>query len=87
MGRFVAEIEQDMSARELAEWQAFYALEPFGPERDNWHHAMQAHLLANAHRAPNSRPAQLSDFMWKTPEERQRDKDAQTLTWFEEHAN
>ena len=61
----VAEIEMRMGAGELVEWMAYYALEPFGQERDNIHSAMVASVTANANRDPKRRPFKPDDFMLK----------------------
>jgi hypothetical protein len=54
-----------MGASELAEWRAFWAREPWGPYRDNYHAAMLCALFANAFRDPKKRPKGFTfdDFM------------------------
>jgi hypothetical protein len=37
-----------MSSAEFAEWMAYYQIEPFGQERDNWHAATLATLIAGS---------------------------------------
>lgn len=59
----VAELEHRMSARELAEWQAFDALEPIGHIRTDYGFALLATLYANAHRRKGDAPAKVTDFM------------------------
>ena len=49
---------------------ALYELEPWGAWRDNYHHAMQAALLANINRGKNTPAHKIEDFML-------RDRDAQ----------
>lgn len=39
-----------ISARELAEWEAYYAIEPFGEERADLRAGIIAATVANAHR-------------------------------------
>jgi len=43
----------------------FYELEPFGPERDNYHAAILASILVNIHRTKNSKEVFVSDFMYR----------------------
>lgn len=38
-----------MSIQEFRRWEAYYSLEPFGQERDNYHMATLASLYANTH--------------------------------------
>jgi len=62
-----------MSISELQEWHQYEELEPFGQLRDNYHAAMVAHILANAHRGPNRPPVPFSQFFYvdrKTQQER-----------------
>ena len=42
-----------ISSAEFTEWQAFYQLEPFGPEAQSWRAAMLASILANVNRDPS----------------------------------
>lgn len=83
MGCFVSDIEERMSARELAEWQEFYALDPFGPIRDNWHAALIGSILVNVNRKKGSPAAKVKDFMWEDSETKRQAKDAATLAWFD----
>lgn len=71
-----------MPAAELLEWMEYERLEPFGQWRDNWHSAMIAHILANAHRDPKRPAIPFSDFMYRDPETVQRDKDQAALSFF-----
>lgn len=54
-----------ISSRELAEWQAFYALEPFGDWRADLRSAIVASVIANANRDAKKRhkPFAFKDFM------------------------
>lgn len=52
-----------MSGQELAEWQAFYILEPFGEERADMRAALLATILANVHRTKDADPYKQADFM------------------------
>lgn len=58
-----------MSSREFTDWQAFYQIDPFGAQRDNWHAAMLAMVVA---RALGSKDVALSDFMLREVELPQR---------------
>lgn len=54
-----------ISSRELAEWAAFYRMEPWGAEAQDWRAGLIASTIANANRDPRRRrvPYQPSDFM------------------------
>lgn len=59
-----------LSARQLAEWQQYYALEPFGHPIESWRAGMLASVIAR----PNSRKRlKASDFIPPEPETK-RDK-------------
>lgn len=65
LGRSVAELEHSLSSSELTEWAAYYKMEPFGAERDNWHMAQLCSLFANAHRKRNSAAISPDQFMYR----------------------
>lgn len=69
-----------MPSSELAEWMAFYEMEPFGPERDNMHSAMICSLLYNANRAKNQQPLLATDFMLRDLYARREKDTAQFMT-------
>lgn len=52
-----------MDSRELSGWQAYYALEPWGPERDDQRIAHITVRLANYLRDKDQEPYQLEDFI------------------------
>ena len=54
-----------MSSRELSEWMAFFSLEPWGADIEDWRFAMLASVIANVNRDPKKRkkPYKPSDFM------------------------
>lgn len=55
---------RSMSARQLAEWQAFYRLEPWGYEAERALPAgLVAATVANCHRGKDSEPFTPLDFM------------------------
>ena len=51
-----------ISPEQLAEWEAFHAVEPFGPLRDEQRFARLAATVANAAPFRTGRPMQPSDF-------------------------
>jgi hypothetical protein len=51
----VAELLSRISSRELSEWQAYYAMEPFGGERDDLQAGLVASTIANVNRDPKKR--------------------------------
>jgi len=74
LGRTVAELESSLGSRELTEWLAYYKLEPFGQERDNWHTGVLASMYANVHKASGKPASKPSDFIYgakDTTKERQ----------------
>ena len=54
-----------MSSRELAEWMAFFELEPWGTEVEDWRAGLIASTVANANRDQKRRrrPYEPQDFM------------------------
>ena len=52
-----------LSSRQLAEWMAYFRLEPFGERRADLRAGIIASTVANAHRARESRPYRPQDFM------------------------
>lgn len=61
----VGELLRRMSSRELSEWMAFFRLEPWGAEIEDWRFGMLASVIANANRDPKKRrkPYEPQDFM------------------------
>jgi len=62
LGRTVAELETGLGSGELTEWKAYYHIEPFGQERDNWHAATIATVIAN-YSGKLRTPLHLDEFM------------------------
>lgn len=54
-----------MSSRELSEWMAFFSLEPWGCEVEDWRFGMLASVFANTNRDPKKRrkPYEPKDFI------------------------
>ena len=59
----VRELLARTDARELAEWQAFYRLEPWGSGEDEFRAAMIASTIANGQRKKGQRAFKPKDFM------------------------
>lgn len=59
----VQELLMRISSLELAEWAAYYEIEPFGQERDNLHAGIVAATVANVNRGKGKKPVQAGDFM------------------------
>lgn len=83
LGMTVEELGQRMSSRELSEWMAFFSLEPWGCEVEDWRFAMLASVIANVNRDPKKhrKPFEPRDFL------PQRDKVAvqqEEQTWEEQ---
>jgi hypothetical protein len=65
------------------QWQAYAALHPIGPARDDWRVAQLAALLFNINRGKGMAPAKVSEFMWQTPQdEADPDDEADQLRMF-----
>ena len=77
MGIPVGELLRRVSSRELAEWMAFFSLEPWGCETEDWRFGMLASVIANANRDPKRRrrPYEPKDFM---PQRRTQPAESQT---------
>lgn len=77
----VSDLLRRIDSRELTEWAAFYALEPWGTDADDMRAGIVASTIANVNRDPKKqrRPFQPSDFIPRrepkaeqTPEEQAR---------------
>lgn len=62
LGMTVAEAKDRVTASELAEWQAFYAVEPFGDVRADLRSAIVAHTMGSAF-SDSDTNLTLDDFM------------------------
>lgn len=60
----VARIENELGSGELTEQMAYYKLEPWGPERDNWHIGILASMYANRYKKQGTPAIQATDFLW-----------------------
>ncbi len=60
-----------MSAREFAEWMAYYQLEPFGEERADLRAAIVAKTIADVNTPKGARRAKLTEFMPRFEREEQ----------------
>lgn len=65
LGTTVGELLARISSRELAEWMAYYRIEPWGEERDDLRAGIVASTVANTARDPRKRPRPFRprDFM------------------------
>ena len=61
----VAELLSRISSKEITEWIAFSALEPFGSDADYLGHAITASTIANVNRAKGKKATKPDDFMPK----------------------
>ena len=62
----IGEAKRRMPAREFSEWEASYALEPWGDERADWRSARQtADLLNGSPWRAKARPVQVRDVLLK----------------------
>jgi hypothetical protein len=63
-----------MSSVEFIEWIAYYRLEPWGYEADNWRAGMIASVIANANRKKGKKAYKPTDFMPEEPPDRPRSR-------------
>lgn len=82
LGRTVAEIESDMSAKELLEWMAYDQIEPFGTVRDNFHAAIVAAMSLAPH-TKDGKPPPLSQFFYVDPETARERRDRAMIAWLD----
>jgi hypothetical protein len=61
----VRELLARIDSRELSEWMAYFSLEPWGTEVEDWRAGMIAGTIANVNRDPKKRrrPFEPKDFM------------------------
>jgi hypothetical protein len=61
----VRELLAKIDSRELTEWAAYYSLEPWGAEVEDWRAGMIASTIANVNRDPKKqrKPYTPKDFM------------------------
>jgi hypothetical protein len=63
LGKTVAELLASLDARELAEWQVFASIEPFGEERDDLRAGQVCATVANVNRAKGGKVLKATDFL------------------------
>ena len=63
LGMTVRELLARMDSRELAEWMAYYQLEPFGGFRGDLHAGLVCSTIANANKGKRGKPFTPADFM------------------------
>lgn len=62
MGRTVKELLASIDSKELAEWMAYYQIQPFGEEIKDMRAGIIAEMLANIHRRRGSKEYSWRDF-------------------------
>ena len=67
----VRELLERIDSRELSEWTAFFEIEPWGTEVDDWRAGLVASTIANVNRDPKKqkKPFQPKDFMLERDKE------------------
>jgi Protein of unknown function (DUF4035) len=80
MGRTVRELLSSLDSEEIAEWAAFYRLDPFGGIRGDYQAAVVAQVVAQAN-AKKDHTFKLSDFLlkWGTKEQKDRGMSQQEI--------
>lgn len=71
-------MKEQMPARLLDEWVAYYDIEPFGKPWENWLMAVPAHMTAAIHSKKGQTP-KLSSFIYEHPDAK---KERETLEFF-----
>jgi hypothetical protein len=66
LGRTVEELQQAMSSAEFVQWCAFYSLEPWGFDSDNWRMGVIGATVAN-YSGRVKKAVKPSDFFPKAP--------------------
>ena len=79
LGRTVSELMDSISVEEFEDWKAYFALHPFGFERDNIHAAYIASTIANVHIPKNKKPIDPNVFMVKDEQERKDEESDRTI--------
>lgn len=69
----MAELKVRLGSRELQDWEAYYAVEPWGQMRDNMHAGMLASILANQNRKRGARAMTYEDFLLVPASDKYRD--------------
>lgn len=62
LGKTIEELDE-MPSSEFTEWCAFYQLEPWGTDREDWRAGMQASVVANVNRSSKTPEFKPQDFM------------------------
>lgn len=63
LGLTVRELLARVDGRELAEWEAYAQIEPWGEWRADYRAALVASVIANANRGKGTKPFTPADFM------------------------
>lgn len=63
MGRTVAELNDSISSDEIAEWAAYYQIDPFGSIRGDMQAGIITSNLMNIHLKKGATPLKPQDFM------------------------
>lgn len=66
LGRTVDELQRSMSSAEFVDWCAFYEIEPWGYEAENWRMGVVAATVAN-YSGNVKKPLKVSDFLPRQP--------------------
>ena len=63
LGQTPEQVRQ-LRGEDYAMFRALYAVQPWGPERDNWHMAVLGTIGVNTHLQKGKRPLQPNEFMF-----------------------
>jgi hypothetical protein len=77
----VRELLLTVDSAELSEWLAYYGLEPWGYEMDNWRFGMVAAQVLQPYRKAGTPAFQPEDFMPKEKRPAQTREEQMALLW------
>jgi hypothetical protein len=85
LGCSVRQIEQ-LTYAEVREWSAFYQIQPFGSERDNYHAALTAYMVANQNNTKKSQEIPFYKFLYTHADTARERRDSRTIAWLNSKA-
>ena len=86
-GHTVEELNRNMQVSEFLDWMAFSALEPFGDDRLDWHHARLLAQYVNANRKKGQAPKRPDKFLLKFQRDRGQSPEQMKSILFAQYAS
>jgi len=75
-----------LSSKEFTYLKQYFAIEPFGAQRDNWHVATLSNLFASVHTKKGRRAPSVADFMYKDSKSRERENNQSFIDFLSTNA-